>query len=357
MASAQFDREAEWRERHRGTQEDSELPPLSASDSREEWARRVRGLRWLWRKPENQRRVVRLSRLRAECLDWIAAQDLEVDECENLVDRVIDFRRLPRRIRADVTRHFAHPRLGRFCLAAAALDVGQDWRDERFEQMVSVFRDFEEAAPLDLERAFSILEVNDALSRLGRRRHRRCMRVLRPSLARAAEVIANDVAFDTRDGMRQVDFALSFLLDFRHDAIAHRLLAQLEAREDLAGARSESARILRWSLALARCRPAGRARDREEFQRQLAHAIEQLSPAFSPVQRARLGRLRLRFLEQYLRADADTFGLSDLWSEYVALIPARPHRSLGIDFHRRRRWRSRRIRNVDSSDSDTSSTP
>lgn len=307
-------------------------------------------------RPQAERDAL-FSRLLKECLNWVAAQDLGVDESEDLVDDALGLRWRCRGTHEFVARYFAHPRLARVCLLAAALDVSECGEPAPADPLRLLFAEFEAAAPLDLQRACSTLDVSAVLSRLGRRDHRRFMLAVRPCLARAAEVIADQVALDTREGMRQLDFALSFMLRHRHDAIAHRLLAQLEAREDLAAARTESARILSWSIAFARCRTAGRALDREEFQRQLARAIEQLSPAFSPVQRWRLGRMRLRDLEPYVRTDARALGLAELWSEYAALMPGYSPSSIWIDWRPLHRRRRRRRKNVDSSASDTSSPP
>ncbi|MCY3003102.1 MAG: hypothetical protein NTV21_14970 [Planctomycetota bacterium] len=337
----------------------TQLVPLAPSASLEEWTARVRILGWIdpfgaRAEPESHG-----MQLRENALEWIAAQRFDVETSEQLAERIFAHRFWRRRDRAAAERLFGHPSLGRWSLAAAAFEVERALVTPHPRPLLQVFAEFEAAAPLDPRRARWLIEVADSMRELGRRSHRRWMSHLRPFLARAIDALATRDDRHSLESLDALDLALEFTLSYRHDAITHRLLAQLEAREDQTAARTESARILSWSIAFARCRAAGRARDREEFQRQLARAIELLSPAFSPLQRWRLGRMRLRELEPYVRADAHAFGFAELWSEYAALMPGHAPASVWIDLRsirRRRRWRRGPRKDVDSNASDTSST-
>lgn len=337
----------------------AQLVPLAPSASLEEWSARVRILGWIDLHGARADQETHGTQLQENALEWIAAQRFDVDTSEQLAERIFGHRLWRRRDRAAAARHFAHPSLGRWSLAVAAFEVERALVTPHPGPLLQVFAEFEAAAPLDPRRARWLIEVADSMRELGRRSHRRWMSQLRPFLARAIDALATRDDRHSLESLDALDLALEFTLSYRHDAIAHRLLAQLEAREDRTAERTECARILSWSIAFARCRTAGRARDREEFQRQLARAIELLSPAFSPVQRSRLGRMRLRFLEPYVRADAHAFGFAELWSEYAALMPGHAPASVWIDLRtlrRRSRWRRRPTKDADSSASDTSST-
>jgi hypothetical protein len=255
---------------------------------------------------------------------WLAEigdAELDVEACEVFAAGALVRAKELGEFTARATGLLSHPRLARVGLLALASEVGQIVRRDGTGAMLALFERFEQAVPLDLERARIVLRTTDDLRELGQRDHRRCMRELRPLLGRAIDCIGAQGELATDVGFDHVDFALSFAVVHRHDALAQRLLVRLDDRFAGESSVNELTRLLCLNMALSRARFAGRTGDAATFEAQLRLALAAVTP---PLDSSVLPLWRLRYLVRHLRDAAESMGLAELWSACEARLPSEP---------------------------------